>query len=272
MRNYQPRHTIQIKSYQMPQKRRRPSLLPKKFIWLLILCLLIIGCLVYWLFFSGNFRLEQIEVQATKNFPSRNIEEMAWQVAGQKKFWPAGNLWLFDTKSLTSIMAEQYYLDDIKIKKRPPHKILINFTEKDYNLIWQEEGRYYFINEQSDVIVEKLMPDPDVCLIENRSRPKKEGRRININPKYLIFAQQLNAHFNELVKGLPAKTLFIDDEVNTVKIQIINGPILKFNTEESPERQIIKLETLRKYELKDGWIFNQQQYIDLRYGDRVFYQ
>lgn len=269
---YKPRHAVKIKSYQMPKKSRRPPLLPKRFYWFGAILLLIIGSLAYWLFFSGSFRLKQVEVQAAKNFSSQDLESMAWSVARQAKLLPADNLWLYDKPALLKNIEEKYYLNDVKIKTRLPHKLLITFAEKDYNLIWQEEGRFYYINEQGDIIVEKLMPEPNICLVENRSRSKKEGRRINISRNYLTFASQLNNAFNERVKGLPDKTIFIDDELNTIKIQITNGPILKFNTEESADRQLVKLETLRKYELKDGRIFNAKQYIDLRYGDRVFYQ
>ena len=37
-------------------------------------------------------------------------------------------------------------------------------------------------------------------------------------------------------------------------------------------RQLAKLEALRKSDLSDGQIFNQQKYIDLRYGKSIFYQ
>lgn len=207
-----------------------------------------------------------------KNFATQDLIDLAWQTARQAKLLPADNLLLFDKKRLLAAINEKYYLDNLKIKIRLPHTLVISFQEKSYGLIWQEDGKFYYINYQGDIILERFDAAENIALVYNRGHARREGRRINIEEKYLSFANDLNRAFTEQIKGLTDREIFIDDDLNTVKIQIKNGPVIKFNTEDPITKQLLKLETLRRLELSDGKVFSSKQYIDLRYGDRVFYQ
>jgi len=51
---------------------------------------------------------------------------------------------------------------------------------------------------------------------------------------------------------------------------LIDGPKIFFNTEEGIDKQINKLLVIKNEKLKDD--FNGKEYIDLRYGDRVYYR
>ena len=272
MYQYRPRHAVRTKAYHQSRTgRQRPSRSKKFYAWG-VLWLLIFGGLAYWLFISANFRLTRVMTSDAKNFATQALIDMAWQTARQPKLLPADNLWLFDKKSLLAAINEKYYLSNLKIKIRLPHTLMISFQEQNYGLIWQEDNHFYYVNYQGDIIFEKFEAAENVALVYNRGHARKEGRRINIEEKYLTFANDLNRAFSEQIKGLTDREIFIDDELNTVKIQITNGPVIKFNTEDPVTKQLLKLETLRRLELSDGKVFNSKQYIDLRYGDRIFYQ
>lgn len=268
----QPRHTVKPKPYQRNKSTGRSLGIPKKFYFFGILTILVLGGLFYWLFLSSSFKLEKVQVDFARNFSSADLETMTWDVAHASKFLPADNLLLFDKNELRRRVEEKYYLNNIKIKTRLPHRLILSFQEQSYGLAWQEDNKFYYINYQGDIIMEKDDAKPDITAIFNRGQAKKEGRRIKIEEKYLTFADKINQGFEDRIKGLNEKEIFIDDDLNTVKVKIKNGPVIKFNTEEAIDRQLIKLEALRREELRDGKMFSSKQYIDLRYGDRVFYQ
>jgi cell division septal protein FtsQ len=268
----QPRHTVKPKPYQRNKSTSRSLGIPKKFYFFGILTISVLGGLFYWLFLSSSFKLEKVQVDFARNFSSADLETLTWDVAHSSKFLPADNLLLFDKNELRRRIEEKYYLNNIKIKTRLPHRLILSFQEQSYGLAWQEDNKFYYINYQGDIIMEKDDAKPDITVIFNRGQAKKEGRKIKIEEKYLTFADKINQGFKDRIKGLNEKEIFVDDDLNTVKVQIKNGPVIKFNTEEAIDRQLIKLEALRREELRDGKMFSSKQYIDLRYGDRVFYQ
>lgn len=234
--------------------------------------LLLVGGLAYWLILSSSFKLQTVEISEAKNFSTQDLQNLIWEEARAKKFLPTDNLFIFDKSELKKKIDQKYYLDDLKIKIRLPHKLIVSFSEKNYGLIWNEADKFYYINYQGDIILEKNEATQSLTTIFNRGQIKKGERKININEKYLSFADSLNQAFNNQIKGLSEREIFVDDDVNTIKVQIKNGPVIKFNVEEPINKQLIKLETLRREELADGKAFNSKSYIDLRYGDRVFYK
>jgi cell division septal protein FtsQ len=248
----------------------RPSF--TKLYWLGGILIIIAGALGWWLFLSPTFRLTEVTASPAKNFSADDLTSLVWEkIRAQSGILPKDNLWLVDTNAIGQALNERYYLDKLKISKNWPHRLNISFEEKNYALAWGENNNYYLINYQGDIISQGAIP-PNLLIIYNRGAAKAGERRIEIEEKYLSFADNLNKAFAEKIKGLNDRQFFLDDEINTVKIQITNGPVLKFNTEDSIDKQLVKLETIRKQELSDGRLFNSQKYLDLRYGDRIFYQ
>lgn len=244
-----------------------------KLYWLGAIILIIFGTIAWWLLLSPSFRLTEVTTSDAKNFSTSDLKTLVWdKIWTQGGILPKDNLWLVNTKSIEKTLNEGYYLENLQIKKRWPHKLSVEFQEKNYALAWSEDNNYYLINFQGDIISNQGAVPPGMLVIYNRGTAKKGERRIDVEEKYLSFADNLNKAFNEKIKGLNERQLFLDDEINTIKIQITSGPILKFNTEDSIDKQLTKLETVRKQELSDGRVFNSQQYLDLRYGDRIFYQ
>jgi len=270
---YQPSSKFSANRRQRQSNRsnRAPHTWPKIYWWLLAV-VTALAILVYWLFFSASWRLTVVEVGQAGNFDSSDIQAMAWDTAHESSWLPGDNLWLFNRSVLRQKIEAKYYLDNLQIKLRPPHKITVSFQEKNYGLIWQEGNGFFYINYQGDIIAQKNEAVGNVTLLVNRAAPRQEGRRIKIEEKYLRFADELDRAITQNSQGLTPRTLFIDDEFNTVNVQISGGPILKFSTEEGIDKQLTKLASLRRWELSDGRSFNSQHYIDLRYGDRVFYQ
>lgn len=245
----------------------------RKLYWLGAILALIIGTIGWWLLLSPTFRLTEINTSQAKNFSTDELKNLVWdKIHTQGGLLPKDNLWLVNTKAIDQALNERYYLDKLKISKSWPHKLNVIFEEKNYALAWSENNNYYLINYQGDIISDQGAVPPGLLVVYNRGTAKKGERRIDIQEKYLAFADQLNKSFSEKIKGLNDRQMFLDDEVNTVKIQIASGPILKFNTGDSVDKQLAKLETIRKQELSDGRVFNSQKYLDLRYGDRIFYQ
>jgi len=145
-----------------------------------------------------------------------------------------------------------------------------------YKRQWQEGEDYLYINYAGDVILTKPISATsslgNLLSILNTGTNKRQGRKIVIDEKYLRYASSLEDALKTKGKGLNNRRLAIGPEFNTVKVLVLNGPIIFFNTEGDINEQLMKLEALRRDELADGQIFNSQKYIDLRYGKSIFYK
>jgi hypothetical protein len=107
-------------------------------------------------------------------------------------------------------------------------------------------------------------------LIENQSRPLITDKKITDNEGYLIMANELNDYFNNRFKPHKIEKFIIDPSVHTETVAIASGTLIYFSTKEKIQTQTDKLETVVKQKIKNDFL--KKKYIDLRFGDMVYYQ
>lgn len=242
--------------------------------WWLLLPFILVGVF----YILSGLEIKAVQV-ADANFVNR--DEML-QYYEEQKSQPAWLLFkqtnwlLFNSSALADTLNNNFQFESLKIRKDIAKlSIKIDFVEKEYNLVWQEGESNYYINYQGDIIMtEPIDKDllADILIVTNESPAKKEGRSIVVDEKYLRFATALNDALDAKTKGLSNRRITIGTEFNTVKLVMLNGPVIYFSTDMDINDQINKLEALRLSELSDGQVFNSQKYIDLRYGKTIYYQ
>lgn len=253
--------------------------------------ILIVG-LVWLICFSTIFTIEKIAVRGAARISAEEIENLVWQQTRTKRFlfFPQTNLLVFAKKRIVKELKENYSFEKLIINKNLPHTLTLDIQEKSYAFIWCEADKYYYadadgylINEINPLeIKQKKYP-----IIQNQAEEKiinNEGEggigKIDIDSNYINYVISL---FNKLssnpegegdnvpgYQGLTIEKFIIDKEVNTVKMALVDGPTVYFNTNEDQEKQIKKLLIIKEEKLKDD--FKNKNYIDLRYGDRVYYR
>ncbi len=137
------------------------------------------------------------------------------------------------------------------------------------------------ISEDSNNILKTL--DPNTCItvddnykkenlypiIENTGNSKidENKKNIDISSEYIDFCLKLYNDIGENVDfGL--KNIILDESYNTVKIKLNNGPEVYFNLKNDYSEQVNSLLILEN-ELKSE--LQGKKYIDLRYGDKIFF-
>ena len=69
---------------------------------------------------------------------------------------------------------------------------------------------------------------------------------------------------NRIGKEIRIKTIW------TIKIKLIDGPGIYFNIDENLKQQLDKLLVIKNEKIKDDFL--TKQYIDLRFGDSVYFR
>jgi cell division septal protein FtsQ len=244
-----------------------------RLIFLLILAI-ILGA-IWFFFFAFYFNIKAIEVMGGKRIQAPALEGLVWEQTEERRFLAGSqkNINLFDKNELRERIQDKYSLENIAVDKKWPGKIIISIKERNPSLIWFEAEKYYYIDNKGNVISETdpiQINQKDYPLIENRGGTKIFGKKVEAKSDDLFYAIKLFNEFKNNYKKFEIDRFIIDNDLNTIKLSVINGPQIYFNTTADINEQISELIIFIDRKLKDN--FKNKDHIDLRFGDRVYYE
>ena len=244
-----------------------------KLIFLLTLAIILGGS--WFFFFSSYSKIKAIEASGGKRISAQALEDLAWEQTEKRRFLAGSqkNINLFNKNELVEHLKEKYSLENITVNRDWPDKIIINIQERDYSLIWLESEKYYYIDNEGNVISEvdpTQINQKDYPLIENKGKSRIFGKKVEVKNDDLSYVIKLFNEFKTNYKNFAIDRFTLDDDASTVKLSLINGPQLYFNTTADMTEQINKLIIFIDRKLKDS--FKNKNHIDLRFGDRVYYE
>ena len=229
-----------------------------------------IGLAVWFIFYSNFFSIKKIEVRGGDRINPESIEDVAWKQISDSYLTviPQKNIFIFNKNRLKTALENKYVFNDLVVIKKVPDKIVIEFNEKEYALILQEGDRYYYCDGEVEVISEI----DNVLEIGQKDYPIIENliERTKIKQEQVNYILNLFQTFKNYEKEFKINKFIIDKELNTVKVQLLNGPKIFFNTREEIEKQINKAVIIKNEKLKES--FFTKEYIDVRIGDSIYYR
>jgi len=233
--------------------------------------IIVISILIWLLFFSTLFKIQKIEVSGIRDNLLGEVESIAKGVA-ENRLIGKNNLLLYNKGELIKILNEKYYLADLVIKRKLFHTLSISLSEKQQAAVWREAEQYYYIDGDGNIInqIDPLnINGSSYPLIENLTEIKIDGRQANINKEAIDYILKLFNEFKDKKHNFELERFIIDKEINTVKMAILSGPKIYFNTKASLEEQTAKLDLIIKDKLKND-LTSIKEYIDLRYANNVY--
>ncbi len=226
------------------------------------------------LFFSEYFRIRDIriigEVEKIRDEIVRTVasqQEKSVLIIGRQN-----NIFLFKSRELENSIAPKYYFSRFEVKKKLPKTIEITFKQKEYYFIWQEEGRFWYI-DRDGIIIEEVNPtalgSSTLPLIINLTGRLKGEQSVNVDPQALVFIDELARAINdEPPSSFKPAEFEIRDTFNLVAMKTLEGPEIYLNYTRSASDQLEKLKAVIASKLKEN--FPRKKYIDLRYGDMIY--
>ena len=242
--------------------------------WWLTLAVLIGGAVTWLIIWSGYLDYQTLDIQGNQILSAEEVRGAVDSFLTGRKLYvikPA-NLLFISGRRLQQALLAQLPLTAATISKDWwQQRLIVKIVEKQYNYIWQEGSNFFYITRGGDVVIRGDTPTSSLPLIVNATSSLLVDRQVQIDPSFLDAAGQLSQDLSS-TRGLSQYQLVYDHTPGCIKVQVVNGPLILFSTRGSLEQQLVKLETVRRHELSDGRLFNSQHYIDLRFGDKVFYQ
>ena len=230
--------------------------------------------LVWFIYFSPYFKIKSFKINGLNRISSAEIENSFWSQADKRKlfFSSQKNLFLFDEDEFISSINDRYNFISVELKNDLPDAFILDLKEREPIAIWNEDGNNFLIDNEGYIIVPASQADFDqkMPMIENHSGNKVSDKKIGISQKKNDFILNIFTDFKDSKIDYQIEKVFIENDVDTIKVLLSNGPFILLNSRGDSDKQIEKISSLYRDMHKDE--FAKNEYYDLRYGDRVYYK
>lgn len=158
--------------------------------------------IVYFLFFSSYFKINQIIIEGNKEISTLEIKEKCYDLLSQRKFLIAknDNYFLFNVGELKEELSKDYLFEELKIEKKYFSTIFINLKEKPHKLFYIIDDNSFLIDENGVVIsrldYQEIVPD------DSENRRDKGKIILKEVPKQLVVNQEeIDKQAEKIVKN-----------------------------------------------------------------------
>ncbi len=242
---------------------------------IIILSVLILIFIVWFIFISNFWVIRKISISGVDQLSNDDISNLINQQMRSANYLvlPQRNLLFFSGNKFESTLQKKYHFQKIDVKKQWPDSLAIAIINKPLICVWNEGGHYFYTDSDGYAVQEINALDlkgNQYPLIINQSSQKMYGNRITVDPAYLTVAAALFDRFPKIMIGMTIDHFVIDDDVDTIKLLTPGGLTIAFNTKDDIDKQLNNLSVLKDQKLKDD--FAKQKMIDLRFGDKIYYQ
>jgi cell division septal protein FtsQ len=127
-----------------------------------ILLYIIIGGLTYLFFYSPFFLIDQVEIRDNQELTYDTIRYEINKDFVERRFFVfrKSNFFIYDTNEAEQKLWDTFVLDEAKITKRFPNKIIVNLKEKIPNLTLTTGNAFYYMDLNG--VVTHVVPETDI--------------------------------------------------------------------------------------------------------------
>lgn len=236
----------------------------------LYLKIILVVFIIYVIIYSDLFKIEKININGADLINKTELEQIVNEQINSWRFFvlPQKNLLLISKKKINEAISQRYGLEKIEIK-RGWKKITINIKEKINYLIVNDNEKLFFSDNQGIVIREISQEEANRY---NQDLPTiKIKRELNIgdqavSDKMVDFILQLNEKLKSL--GIEISN-YESGGVTEVTFITKAGWQAHFDINNDFNISIENMKMVLNDKIKDT---TKLEYIDLRFGDKIYYK
>lgn len=256
----------------LPKRTRAPRLKA------VIGCLAILGIIGIFIF-HPYFNINNLNIEGLQRIPLLEIEDLIKQRLNYKKlfFFDNHNIFLVDIANIKKAIQKQYVLEDLKIERKFPQDLKIVLKEKMPKLIFQNEAKFFLIDEGGKIIQETKEAD----LNKDLFRDIPYFQKVASSTPYQINTQAIPVATEEFIEylyqNIPKKTqtiltyaILMDEEGRVLNLVTAEGWKIIVDRQNDWDKQIQVLSVFLRDKIKNNR--SKLHYIDVRYENRSYYQ
>ena len=257
----QPSIYSRTKDLEKPPKSKRG-------VFLVLFLFLIIGVLIYLVFFSSIFRLNKTEITTTKYLDRNKLETVISDY--EKKSIFTDNLLTLSKSNMAKTIMTISGVESVNIEKIYLHKIKISVVERAPIFVWQVSDKKYLVDKTGliwGVYEEKYKDKPVV--IDLKNVPTAVGSK-PVSTLFSRFIEELNRDF-VTITGKKIVKIEVVDTTNEIKVYSNATWYAYLDTTKTVRNQLINLSRILE-DVKKNAPSKNLEYIDLRLDNKIFYK
>lgn len=239
----------------------------------LILVAVALTCvgLMYFLFFSPVFAIKQVSVSGLNKIETANIHKIIDAFRSDRVFFifSRNNFWLFNQSALSRLVGQSYYLDKLEVKRIFPNKISVMIKERSAVVNWTVGGACLHL-DNTGTAIEFCDSTPGLPnVFDSTNATYTIGQTV-----IAVEALQKMLAINDAAQIAVNKKLNATNyvlEQTTLTLQTKEGVAVRFNMNLTAEEQGRRLAILLGSPEVNANL-KTMKYIDLRFGEKIFYQ
>jgi hypothetical protein len=257
---------------------------PKKRPWRRLIAfgagVLFLGSLIVFFLRAPAFAIQDVRVTGTEAIAPSAIEEMTKIYLDERYlgFFKHRNRFLFDAEILKERLAERYAFETLEIA-RDGNTLFIDLKERHSELVWNTRGKHYLADLQG-IIIRELSSEEFTTITAITSTPRPPPIFVDMNGAEAVIGQSVlpasdierTFHFHARLEeqGIALTETRVDRVAGQwMSVRATLGYDILFDPTQDVDTQAANLAVLLRDTVKDP---SKLQYIDLRFGDHVYFK
>jgi len=254
--------------------KKRTTVFKSKIFWIFVFLFLLLAGLFYLLFLSEIFEIKELNISGNEEMGTQHLLEIIEPEIQQslsfrgKTFLKTKNIFLINSSKLEKTILERFLkIDTIAFKRKLPGTFILDIKERElFAVVCQLENQCFAVDKKGVVFQEEEVKNG--LLVSFLEEEKIILGKEIIKPEYLEAIFQVNKNFKDSPDIDIKKLVFFDQRLN---VETEQGFEIHFNLEGKIEDQLFNLDlVLRQKVSKEE--FKNLKYIDLRFGNKVYYR
>lgn len=261
--------------------RKKKSIFRNRFFWLGIFILIITGSIVYLLIFSQIFQIKELQISGNQKVQKGDLESFVWEKVNRKIVaFPTKSIFLVNISGVKQNLLEKFpKISESDIKRKFPDILILSIQErKPLYIFCKNSGPCFYLDEEGVIFdpvrnnisngVEEISEiDGNFLKIQEKRPQEIYLSKEVIEDKLLQGIKEIEGKLREI--GISIKELILFEE----KIEVKTGRDFEiyFNPTENISNQIQNLSLTLEKEIPPEKRGNLE-YIDLRFGNKVYYK
>lgn len=259
-----------FKKYNKFRIKRRKRIFKSRFFWFFILTLIAILIVFYLICFCSFFRLKKIDIIGNKNISSEEIKNLTEiNFPREIVFLKSQSILLVDFQKIEREILNQIpQIAIVSFERDLPERLIISVTEREPVVLFEKDQNYFLIDKEG-VIFEKVSEKHDWLMLKitNFESEPKLGERI-IEKEKLSQILEIQSGLRDLKNEIVLVEVVNSQRIN---VKTFEGWQVYFNSQNNISEQIFNLNLVLKEKISPEKRRNLE-YIDLRFGNQVYYK
>lgn len=259
-----------FKRYNRFKIKKRKRILKNRFFWFLILILMATSIVLYLICFYSFFQVKKIEILGNQKISSEKIKNLT-EVNFPRKiaFLKSQSILLVDFQKIErGILNQIPQIAIVSFERDLPERLIVSVVEREPIFLF-ERGQDYFFIDKEGVIFDKVSERDNwlIVKVSGFERELKLGEQI-IEKEKLSQILEIQSGLRDLKNEIIWAEIVNSQRIN---VKTLEGWQVYFNSQNDISEQILNLNLVLKEKISPEKRRNLE-YVDLRFGNQVYYK